>query len=87
MPLLRVYESLASYWSRASPHRSSSATVYLPIWHADIRKFVVCRTNRASTGYRFRHLFPALWVPHLLYITVTFLSHLCRLLMDAEIWT
>lgn len=67
MPLLRVYESLTSFWSHTSPHRSSSATVYVPIWHADVRKFVVSRTNRTSSGYRFRHLFPALWIPHLLY--------------------
>ena len=66
MPLLRVYDSLAGYWSRSSRHRSSSATVHLPIWHADVRKFVVCRTNRASSGYRFRHIFPSLWIPDLL---------------------
>ncbi|KAI1786389.1 CBN-RNR-1 protein [Ganoderma leucocontextum] len=65
MPLLRVYDSLAGYWSHSSRHRSSSATVHLPIWHADVRKFVVCRTNRASTGYRLRHIFPALWIPNL----------------------
>ena len=66
MPLLGVYDSLAGYWSRSSRHRSSSATVHLPIWHADVRKFVVCRTNRASSGYRFKHLFPSLWIPDLL---------------------
>ena len=66
MPLLRVYDSLAGYWSRSSQHRSSSATVHLPIWHADVRKFVVCRTNRASSGYRFNHIFPSLWIPDLL---------------------
>lgn len=68
MPLLQVYESLAGFWTRTSPHRSSSATVYLPIWHADVRKFVVGRTNRASDASRFRHLFPALWIPDLLYV-------------------
>lgn len=70
MPLLRVYESLAGYWSRSSLHRSSSATVYVPVWHADVRRFVVGRTNRAST-YRFRHLFPALWIPDLLYVALS----------------
>ena len=66
MPLLKVYDSLAGYWSRSNRHRSSSATVYLPIWHSDVRKFVVTRTNKAASGYRFSHLFPALWIPHLL---------------------
>ncbi|PIL31863.1 hypothetical protein GSI_06567 [Ganoderma sinense ZZ0214-1] len=65
LPLLRVYDSLAAFWSRSSRHRSSSASVYLPVWHADVKRFVLSRTNRASSLFRFKHLFPALWVPNL----------------------
>ena len=87
MPLLRVYDSLAGYWSRSSRHRSSSATAHLPIWHADVRKFVVCRTNRASSGYRFRHIFPSLWIPDLLCVFLFRLSYIHADLSLAGVWS
>ena len=70
MPLLNVYDALAAYWSRSSRHRMTSAAVYVPIWHADVRQVVLSRSNRASSRYRFRHLFPALWIPNILCVAV-----------------
>ena len=74
MPLLKIYDSLAQYWSRSNPHRPSTAAAYLPIWHADVRSLIACRTTRASDKYRFTHIFPALWVPDLLYVSHVFLA-------------
>ncbi|KAI0711641.1 alpha subunit of ribonucleoside diphosphate reductase [Earliella scabrosa] len=63
MPLLRVYDSHAHYCILSRDRRPSALTVYLPMWHGDIRSFVLCRTSRASSDDRVRHVFPALWIP------------------------
>ncbi|RDX47464.1 alpha subunit of ribonucleoside-diphosphate reductase [Lentinus brumalis] len=60
-PLLRVYDAHAEYTGVHRHKRPSAATVHLPIWHADVRSFVVSRTNQAPR--RLRHLYPSLWVP------------------------
>ena len=66
MSLMRVYDSHADFCIASRSRRPSAATVYLPIWHGDVRAFIRCRTARASNGERVRHLFPALWVPDVL---------------------
>ena len=66
MPVLKIYDSMAQYLSRSNPHRPATAAAYLPIWHADVRSLIVCRTSRATDKYRFTNIFPALWVPNLL---------------------
>lgn len=77
IPLLRVYDSLAGYWSKTGRQIPSSATVYIPMWHSDVRRFVICRTNRAPTSHRFRHLYPALWVPNLLCVLLCCFASFC----------
>ena len=66
MPLMKLYDGLAQYSSLSSHHRASSATIYLPIWHSEIRAFVTCRATRASPRFRVQNVFPALMIPDLL---------------------
>ena len=66
MPLMKLYNGLAQYASLSSHHRGSSATIYLPIWHCEIRAFVTCRATRASPRFRVQNVFPALMIPDLL---------------------
>ncbi|KAI0709402.1 ribonucleoside diphosphate reductase large subunit, rr1 [Earliella scabrosa] len=63
MALMQVYDSHANYTILSRGHRPSSATIYLPIWHADVQPFIQCRTHRAGEGDRVRHIFPAIWIP------------------------
>ena len=66
MPLMKLYDGLAHYCSLSSRHRSSSATIYLPIWHSEVRSFISCRATRASPRFRVQNVFPALMIPDLL---------------------
>ncbi|TFK81335.1 ribonucleoside diphosphate reductase large subunit, rr1, partial [Polyporus arcularius HHB13444] len=60
-PLLRVYDAHAEYTGVHRHKRPSAATIHLPIWHADVRGFIVSRTNQAHR--RLKNLYPGLWIP------------------------
>ena len=72
---MRIYDAHAKFCILSRDRRPSTLTAYLPVWHGDIRSFVTCRTARAANEDRVRHVFPALWIPDLLYAT-----HILRLL-------
>lgn len=67
---MRVYDAHAEYTSLCRQKRPSAVTIHLPIWHADVRPFILCRTNHAQRN-RVWHLFPSLWIPDLLYVTTS----------------
>ncbi|TFK90046.1 hypothetical protein K466DRAFT_574464 [Polyporus arcularius HHB13444] len=62
MSLMRVYDTHAEYTGLSRRARPSALTVYLPIWHADVRPFILARTNQAAR-MRVWHVYPALWIP------------------------
>ena len=66
MPLLKIYDGLAQYWSKTNTHRPSTAAAYLPIWHTEVRWLIASRTTRSNDKYRFSNIFPALWIPDIL---------------------
>ncbi len=70
-PLLRVYDAHAEYTGVHRHKRPSAATIHLPIWHADMRSFVISRTNQAHR--RLRNLYPSVWIPDILCVA---LAHL-----------
>ncbi len=66
LPLMRVYDEHAECTSLWRSSRPSAATVYLPIWHADVRRFIICRTSRAARHEHVQRLFPGLFIPDIL---------------------
>ena len=79
MALMRVYDSHANYCMLSRARRPSALTVYLPIWHGDVRQFVICRTSRAAPEDRVRHVFPAMWIPDILCVMKTMTEGFCSL--------
>ena len=73
MSLMKLYDAHASFNVASRDRRPSAATVYLPIWHGDVRAFIRCRTARAPDGDRIRHVFPALWIPDILCVSAEIL--------------
>lgn len=71
VPLLDVYNSHARFLSLNRSRRSSSLTAYLPVWHADIVPFIAACTHRSSLPAGLKHIFPALWVPDILYSSLS----------------
>ncbi|TFK80003.1 ribonucleoside-diphosphate reductase large subunit [Polyporus arcularius HHB13444] len=63
LPLMRLYDAHAEYTSLWRQTRSAAATVYLPIWHGDVRTFATSRTNRAARHEQVKNLYAAVWVP------------------------
>ncbi|RPD64428.1 alpha subunit of ribonucleoside diphosphate reductase [Lentinus tigrinus ALCF2SS1-7] len=78
LPLLRIYDAHAEYTSLHRQKRPSAATIHLPIWHAEVRPFLACRTTQAYR-HRVRHLYPSLWIPDIF-------RSMCRL-RDHQDWT
>lgn len=66
LPLMRVLDVHAEYTSLWRNTRPSAATVYLPIWHADVKQFIAARTSRAAPNERMRNLFVGVVIPGLL---------------------
>lgn len=63
MKVLDVHAEYTSLWRMTRP---SVATVYLPIWHGDVRQFIAARTTRAVPHERVGSLFTGVLVPGLL---------------------
>lgn len=63
---MKVLDAHAEYTSLWRTTRPSAATVYLPIWHGDIRQFIAARTSRAAPNERMRSVFLGVVIPDLL---------------------
>ena len=66
VPLLEVFNVHARVHSLNRWRRPSSATAYLPVWHADVLQFSMSFTHRSSIHSGLKHVFPALWIPDVL---------------------
>lgn len=66
VPMLRVYDSTASYVNQENKRKGSIA-IYIEPWHADIIDFLDLRKNQGKEELRCRELFQGLWVPDLFY--------------------
>ena len=68
VPLLDVLNVHARVHALNRWRRPSSVTAYLPVWHADVHQFTMSFTKRSSIQSGLKHVFPALWVPDVLWV-------------------
>lgn len=66
LPLMNVYDAHAAYTALWSETRHSTATLYLPIWHGDVRGFIGSRTTRSNGRDPVKNLFVGVLLPDLL---------------------
>lgn len=64
IPMIKVYNSTATYVNQSS-RRKGSFAMYIEPYHADILEFLDLKKNQGSEDMRARDLFYALWVPDL----------------------
>ena len=65
VPMLKVFNSTATYVDQGGNKRPGSIAVYLEPWHNDIFEFLDLRKNTGKDEVRARDLFLGLWVPDL----------------------
>lgn len=66
IPMLKVYDSTASYVDQGGGKRRGSFAMYIEPWHQDIFDFINMKKPTAGTEeLRARNLFYALWIPDL----------------------
>ena len=68
LPYMRLVDATTKLATLSSDGRASAATLYLPIWHADVLDFIEAKSNRGHEEFRTRNIFTALVVPDLLYV-------------------
>jgi ribonucleoside-diphosphate reductase alpha chain len=64
IPMIKVYNSCATYVNQSS-RRKGSFAIYCEPWHADILEFLDLKKNQGHDDIRARDLFYALWLPDL----------------------
>jgi ribonucleoside-diphosphate reductase alpha subunit len=65
VPMLKVFNSIATYVDQGGGKRKGSFAIYLEPWHADIEHFLELKKNTGKEEFRARDLFYALWTPDL----------------------
>jgi len=76
VPMLRCMNAIARYVDQGGGKRKGGFAVYLNVWHADIKDFLVLRRNFGAEEERCRDLFPAVVVYDLF----------MRRVMDDGVW-
>ena len=66
VPMLSVVDVFALFTCANRWRQMAVATMYLPIWHADVRAYVRESTRYNAAGTGLRHVFPALLLPDVL---------------------
>jgi ribonucleoside-diphosphate reductase alpha subunit len=64
VPMLKVFDDIATYVDQGS-RRKGSFAVYIEPWHPDILDFLELKKNHGKEEKRARNLFYALWIPDL----------------------
>lgn len=64
IPMIKVYNSTASYVNQSS-RRKGSFAIYIEPYHADIMEFLDLKKNQGHDDIRARDLFYAIWMPDL----------------------
>jgi len=65
VPMLRAYDTTASYVDQGGGKRKGSFAIYLEPWHADVFDWLALKRNTGKDEVRARNLFYGLWVPDL----------------------